>query len=550
MKVVLLTFNAKYIHKALSLRWLYVARNKQHDTEIVEFTINDNVDECVDNIISKNPDVVGISVYIWNVEITQKFIVKLKERNQNIRIIIGGPEVSYEADDWLSLPIEAVIKGEGEISFWSAVDKKTNIDGYFSNEYKSDCEYAYVDLSYLETLESPYYLDFDMSDSAHRYFYFEMSRGCPYKCSYCLSSLDSNVRYFSKEYIETQLTRLNQVPVKQVKFLDRTFNANPEYSLWIAELLEKINANTTFQFEIVLDRLNYKMLDFLLNKATVSFYRFEVGIQSFNTQTLKAVHRYQDNEKLLYNLDLLSSKGYIIHADLIGGLPYEDIVSFEKSYNTLFNTSTTEIQVGLLKLLKGTELKNKSSELDISYCDEPPYTVIKTNWLSSDDVNSIEDVYHATEKLYNSNRLRESIKILVNEGYILSPFDFMKKAGKALSKLKQPYQISDLFLLIMNLDIDIEKDKLEAILLSEYMMLFKQKPKRIFSLMVSKEDKKEVYKKILEKQLLDEQTLYNYCYVEYGYYQNEIAYQVIIYDKMQKLPKRLWIYHDDIVEDY
>ena len=208
--------------------------------------------------------------------------------------------------------------------------------------------------------------------------YFETSRGCPYRCSYCLSSLDDEVRFFSREYIEKQLTRLKEVPVKQVKFLDRTFNANPKFSLWIARLIEDLNLDTSFQFEIVADRLNEEMMNFLVHEAKISRYRFEAGVQSFNEKTLKAVGRIQNNPKMKEVLRSLSDLGYIIHADLIAGLPYEGYDSFKDSYNQLFDTQVDEIQLGILKLLKGTKIKEESMGEGFCSDERPPYDIKAT----------------------------------------------------------------------------------------------------------------------------------------------------------------------------
>lgn len=549
MKVLLCAFNAKYIHKALSLRWLYVAKDPSMDTEIMEFTIKDDLDRCADRALAKNPDVIAISTYIWSSEVIQKWIVLLKNRKPELRIFVGGPEVSYEYEEWLKLPIEAVLRGEGEKTLWQAIRKEYPIDGYASKEVVSDVAYAKADLNWLETLESPYFLDADLKESAHRYFYFETSRGCPYRCSYCLSSLDDEVRFFSKEYIQTQLTRLQSVPVKQVKFLDRTFNANPSFSLWIARLIESLNLKTSFQFEIVADRLNEEMMDFLIHEADRSHYRFEAGVQSFNSKTLQAVGRIQNNEKLKQVLAFLSKEGFVIHADLIAGLPFEDFASFKSSYDQLFATGVDEIQLGILKLLKGTSIRADAQKTGLIADKQPPYDVISTPWLTEEQMKWIHGAYQATEKLYNSGRFKTSILTFVSLGWIESPFEFMLACGKKLQQLKAPYQLTDLFLLVKQSMKDFDQELVECILLTDYMMQFKQRPPKIFSLQNLPERKTWIHW-LSEAKGFDEDWLSHYTSCCAGYYKQKRAVQMVIYNAEHQYPKRIWITSDhEVIEE-
>lgn len=540
MKVILCAFNAKYIHKALSLRWLYAARDLSMDTEIIEFTLKDDVHDCVQQTLKKQPDVVAISTYIWSASIIKQYILELKQMKPDLRIFVGGPEVSYEYEQWLSLPIEAVLRGEGEKTLWQAIRNEKEIDGYASKNYVSDVAYAKVDLSWLETLESPYFLEADLHDSAHRYFYFETSRGCPYRCSYCLSSLDDEVRFFSKEYIERQLTRLKDVPVKQVKFLDRTFNANPKFSLWIARLIEQLNLKSTFQFEIVADRLNEDMMNFLLHDADKSKYRFEAGVQSFNEKTLLAVGRHQNNPKLKEVLKLLSDEGFVIHADLIAGLPYEDYASFRSSYDELYHTHVSEIQLGILKLLKGTAIRQHASETGLVSKAEPPYDVIQTSWLSFEEMEQIHHAYHATEKFYNSQRLKQSIHTFVSLKLIDSVFDLMVKCGQRLSEMNHPVQIPDLFLIMKDVLCDADEELVESILLTDYMMQFKQRPPKIFKLQ-NLSVRKELIHYLSEHHGYDEDLLSHYGCCCAGFYKGQKAVQMLIYNAQHQKPERIWI---------
>ena len=547
MKVLLCAFNAKYIHKALALRWLYVSKPEGVDAEIMEFIIKDDLVKCAEKALAKNPDVISISTYIWSADVIKKWIVILKEMKPELRIFVGGPEVSYEYEQWLKLPIEAVLRGEGEKILWQACLKEEKIDGYASLNYVSDVSYAKVDLKWLESLKSPYFLDVDVKDSAHRYFYFETSRGCPYRCSYCLSSLDDEVRFFSKEYIEKQLTRLKEVPVKQVKFLDRTFNANPKFSLWIARLIEDLNLDTSFQFEIVADRLNEEMMSFLVHEAKISRYRFEAGVQSFNEKTLKAVGRIQNNPKMKEVLRSLSNLGYIIHADLIAGLPYEGYDSFKDSYNQLFDTQVDEIQLGILKLLKGTKIKEESMGEGFSSDERPPYDIKATPWLSFEEMDKITGAYHATEKLYNSGRFKQSIRTFLQLGLIDNAFDFMVLCGQKMKQLKEPYQLTDLYLMVK--EAAGESELVECILLNDYMMQFKQRPPKIFALQ-NLPERKQMIQLMVEKHGFDEDMLSHYTSCCAGFYQGRKAVQMLIYNAQHQKPERVWITQElDVIRE-
>ncbi len=547
MKVLLCAFNAKYIHKALALRWLYVSKPEKIDAEIMEFIIKDDLVKCAEKALAKNPDVISISTYIWSADVIKKWILILKEMKPELRIFVGGPEVSYEYEQWLKLPIEAVLRGEGEKSLWQACLKEDKIDGYASLNVVSDVSYAKVDLRWLESLESPYFLDADMKDSAHRYFYFETSRGCPYRCSYCLSSLDDEVRFFSSEYIEKQLMRLKEVPVKQVKFLDRTFNANPKFSLWIARLIEQLNLDTSFQFEIVADRLNEEMMDFLVHEAKISRYRFEAGVQSFNEKTLKAVGRIQNNSKMKEVLRSLSDLGYIIHADLIAGLPYEGFKSFKDSYNQLFETQVDEIQLGILKLLKGTKIKEESMGEGFSSDERPPYDIKATPWLSFEEMDKITGAYHATEKLYNSGRFKQSIRTFLKLGLIDNVFDFMVLCGQKMKQLKEPYQLTDLYLMVK--EAAGECELVECILLNDYMMQFKQRPPKIFVLQ-NLPERRQMIQLMVEKHGFDEDMLSHYTSCCAGFYEGKRAVQMLIYNAQHQKPKRVWITQElDVIRE-
>ncbi len=545
MKILLTTLNAKYIHTNLALRWLYVTRNPNDDVMIYEFTVKDNLEVCAQKIAQESPDVIGISVYIWNSEETKEWILKIKKLLPNVRIILGGPEVSFDANSWLDLPIECVLRGEGEKGFWEICHQRKIVDGYLSKERQSDVQYAKVDLSWLEQFESPYFLEMDQEISKNRYCYIETSRGCPYHCSYCLSSCDNDVRFFSENYVLETLQRLSKKSCKQVKFLDRTFNVNPNRALKIAKSIANLDVEYSFQVEVVADCISEELLSFF-EEGNQERFRFEVGVQSFNKESLRAVCRDQDLEKLKEVVMKLNRVGHHLHVDLIAGLPYEDLSSFKNSYVELFSCFSDEIQVGILKLLKGTALRRQAIKFGIEFNLEAPYEIKKTNWLSEKDIKEIEWLYQATEKLYNSGRCRNILKTLFDKD--VDVFEILKETGRKMQQFSSQIQTRDMFLFLIeslqDVDCPLTEEERRALFSSDYYRLFKQKPKRLFDQDVDHSLRKEVYEQLIEQKIFNEQDLYRYGKLEWGYFNNKILLQLFLYSKMQQLPQEFWIEKD------
>lgn len=542
MKVLLTTMNAKFIHVNLALRWIYVAQDKGHQTDLKEYTIKDDIANIVQEIIQGNYDVIGLSIYIWNVDQMRQLIQQLRAANYTNRIVIGGPEVSYSIDDWLEIGVDAILQGEGEVTFWQYVNYKEDIDGLITKNYRSKVKFSKVNLNYLETLESPYFLPFDDENRQHRYLYLETSRGCPYQCSYCLSSLDSNVRSFSEEYIIKQLKMLETHPCKQVKFLDRTFNVNPKRALLLAQTIENLAVNFNFQLEIVVDTLSAELLNFF-DTADVNKYRFEIGIQSFNLETLKAVHRYQNFAKLKSNIQRLQKIGYTMHIDLIAGLPYEDFASFKQSYHQLFSFKAGEIQVGILKLLKGTSLAKQSEQYGFIANKHAPYDVYQTKWLTKEELIKIGYLYHATEKLYNNGRLRKTLITLFDYGYDI--FSILINVGRKMENQRKNIQVIHYFNFLyeelVNCEGCFDEFTLQALLKTDYYRIFKQQPKRLFAKNITQQQEKKFIEKLVVEKNYDPHLLYNYGRIEYGFNEGQVQYQLIIYQKDHKLPKIEWI---------
>lgn len=369
LKTTLITLNTKYIHTSLALRWLYVANKDKFDISFSEYTIKEDIKEISTEILSQSPDIVGISVYIWNVEQSKKLVAQLKQQQPTLIIVLGGPEVSYEPayfiENW---DIDYLVSGEGEKVLGEllyALQNNADVEiEAVSSRHKTSNLTAKADLNILETFDSPYNLEIDKPHLKNRILYVESSRGCPYRCSYCLSSLEKGVRYFSEDYIKNNLKILINSDVNRIKFLDRTFNLNPIHTAMVFDfLIENYRKNLSCQFEIYADLLTKENIAYLNQRLPKHFFRFEIGIQSTHTPTNQSVNRKQDFSILSQNIEwLMKGEKVDLHLDLIAGLPYEDFNRFVESFNHVFRLKAKEIQLGFLKMLRGTELRKNAQK--------------------------------------------------------------------------------------------------------------------------------------------------------------------------------------------
>ncbi len=455
MKIILTTLNAKYIHTSLALRWLYVVNRERFDISFREYTLRENIETIAAEIIETECNVVGISVSIWNTEQSGRLASQLKKRNPEIIIITGGPEVSYEPDYFLNnWEIDFVVSGEGEFVLGELLDalknkKEIEITGV-SSKRKISKIVAKADIEKLVTFPSPYRLEKDRNELKNRMVYFETSRGCPYRCQYCLSSLETGVRYFPQEYIAENLKYIIESDARQVKFLDRTFNLNKRHTAFVFKyLLKNYRKNLSFQFEIYADLLNEDILDFLNENVPEQYFRFEIGIQSTHEPTNIAVMRRQDFPLVAHNIRRLMDDGKIdLHLDLIAGLPHENYARFVKSFNDVFRLGAKEVQLGFLKLLRGTALRNRATAFGYVYDEKPPYEVISNNDISKQELDRIRDAEHALEKFWNSGRFVQTMQRLVNGEYKGRYFELFDEIGQFYNSRKLPhfgYQLEDMF---------------------------------------------------------------------------------------------------------
>jgi anaerobic magnesium-protoporphyrin IX monomethyl ester cyclase len=501
MKVHLTTFNAKYIHTSMALRWLYVVNKDRFDLSFSEYTIKESVSVVADNILEGGYDVVGISVSIWNVKQSRELAKILKEQNPDIIIITGGPEVSYEPQFFINnWDVDYVVSGEGEFVLGQLLDalqkgNNLNIDSV-SSKYNISYKTAQADITELIKFPSPYRLDFDNNERRNRITYFETSRGCPYSCQYCLSSLEKGVRYFPGEYIVENLKYLIDSDVKQIKFLDRTFNLNKKNTMTVFDfLIENHRPGLNCQFEIYADLLNDETIEYLNSKVPKNYFRFEIGIQSTHEPTNVAVKRNQNFSLLSSNIEKIM-KGDVIdlHLDLIAGLPFETFDRFRKSFNDVFRLRAKEVQLGFLKLLRGTNLRRDALIYGYKFYNEAPYEIISGNDISEVELERIRDVEEALDKFWNSGRFASTMNFLFEGPYFDKYFDFFDEMGhyyKVKNLPRMGYQLEDLF---NYLDQFLKSKGIDAcdFLREDYYSNFKIRPTGYWSDDISKAERKKL----------------------------------------------------------
>ena len=495
MNILLTTCNASYIHKNLALRWLYVMRPPQFSVSIKEFTINDKKEMILKNLVGPW-DVIAFSVYIWNSERIKEIIGELKQSENCPMIVVGGPEVTYTVSRWLDIGADIVIRGEGEEAFWQAVSGNLSFEGVCTQNHQSSvC--AVMDLSKLEKAESPYFLSMDLPSMDKQYLYVESSRGCAFDCTYCLSSVEKGLRTFSDEYMMKLIRDIDHSQIRQVKFLDRTFNLFPSRALKIATALNDITRDLTVQFECEVTSLSKELEDFFAQKADKHRFRFEIGVQSFYPATLQAVRRMQNNEQVKRIIQRWTQAQLTVHADLIAGLPQENLIQFKNSFIQLFRLAPSEIQVGILKCLPGTMMSEQAKALKYRYLSYAPYTVLETPWCSVEDMHDIAALALCTDKTYNLPRVKTLWQLMDHLGYDV--VSLMIECGKKLMDLGHPYQLKDIIDIVMDTVSGlIDEQWIEAAIMTDIAKLSKVTPQRWFHFDCPKEVKLKIFQNTAE----------------------------------------------------
>ena len=427
MKILLTAINSKYIHSNLAVRYLKAfTKDLDFQGDIKEFSINDRVENILEGIIEEKPDVVAFSCYIWNMEFVNRLAELIKLVDPNIEILYGGPEVSYEGKEFLeNHEGEYVIVGEGEKTFREFVLYKLgegkiedikglnyNRDGkVFENPKRPEMD--------MNELVFPYTYEEDINN---KIVYYEASRGCPFKCKYCLSSVMHGVRFLDVERVKKELKYFMERGLKLVKFVDRTFNCNREYTVELLKYLSEQDTETRFHFEVAADLLTEEQIE-ILNNAPKGRFQLEVGVQSTNNEVLHNINRYITYENIKEKvLKVAAGKNVMQHLDLIAGLPGEDLESFKKSFNDVHAIRPDEIQLGFLKLLKGSSMREEAEKWGIVYSPYAPYEIIRSKDISYEELLLLKKVEAMVDKYYNSCKFNNVIKFFLN--IYEKPFDF------------------------------------------------------------------------------------------------------------------------------
>ena len=419
MKILLAACNAKYIHSNLAVYDLQTYASEYTDHIILkEYTINQQKDDIMRDIYLEHPDVVCVSCYIWNISFVKELMADLAKILPDVDFWAGGPEVSYDAEKFLSENPEftGVMVGEGEETFQELSgyyvkknpEKLENITGIC---YRDGEKIIHNGWRQIMDLSSIPFIYKDLSEFKNRIIYYESSRGCPFSCSYCLSSVDKKLRFRDIEMVKKELQFFIDHKVPQVKFVDRTFNCKHDHAMAIWKYInDHDNGVTNFHFEISADLLREEELQ-EMSTMRPGLIQLEIGVQSTNPDTIKAIHRTMDFEKLKGIVDRIHSFGNIHqHLDLIAGLPYEDYDSFRNSFNDVYALKPQQLQLGFLKVLKGSHMMEMCREYGIVYKNREPYEVLSTKWLDYDHVLKLKNVENMVEVYYNSGQFQKTLE--------------------------------------------------------------------------------------------------------------------------------------------
>ena len=437
MKILLAACNAKYIHSNLAVYDLQAYAAKYADHIILkEYTINQQKDDIMRDIYLEHPDVVCVSCYIWNISFVKELMADLTKILPDADFWAGGPEVSYDAEKFLAENPEftGVMVGEGEETFLelsghyieqSPADLK-DITGVCYRDGEKIVHNGWRQIMDLSSIPFVYK---DLADFKNRIIYYESSRGCPFSCSYCLSSIDKKLRFRDTEMVKKELQFFIDNKVPQVKFVDRTFNCKHDHAMAIWKYInEHDNGVTNFHFEISADLLREEELQ-EMSTMRPGLIQLEIGVQSTNPDTIKAIHRTMDFEKLKGIVNRIHSFGNIHqHLDLIAGLPYEDYDSFRKSFNDVYALKPQQLQLGFLKVLKGSHMMEMCQEYEIVYKTREPYEVLSTKWLDYDHVLKLKNVENMVEVYYNSGQFQNTLEYL--EGFFPDAFSIYEGLGR------------------------------------------------------------------------------------------------------------------------
>lgn len=434
MKILLTTLNARFTHSALSLAYLNNAcRNEKWTVDRREFTINDPANHIMAEIYRIRPSILCFSCYIWNIENILDLCADYKKVHPECIILLGGPEVSYSPHELLGKYhyIDFIISGEGEITLPALLECIWNedpVDEILGISYRCGTEIITNPprelIAELDSIITPY--NEDMTYYDHKMVYYETSRGCPFNCSYCMSSTLKEVRYFSLTRVKNDLRHLIEKGIRKVKFVDRTFNSNEKRAIEIMKFILAQNGNTIFHFELCADLISEKMLDFLFC-VPPGLFEFEIGVQSTCPEALEAVHRRTNWDRLSAAVNKIRSYGNIhLHLDLIAGLPYEGYERFGQSFNDVYFLKPHVIQMGFLKLLKGSRLHRNRDQFSYVFQEKAPYQVLANDFITYPDLLALQDIEELVEVYYNSGFMMNTLAYITHYIYPRDGFAFFQ----------------------------------------------------------------------------------------------------------------------------
>lgn len=457
MKILLIAVNAKYIHSNLAVYSLraYAEEFAEH-IELAEFTINQKTESILQEIYKRKPDILCFSCYIWNISVVEELAEEFHKLRPDVPIWVGGPEVSFEVEAFLEQHpyMKGVMMGEGEKIFFNLcqhyLGRETKMDaaGDCREAAKQEGDEEEMGLSripgiayrtsagirvqvpetVLDMSDIPFAYQ-EMEDFEHKIIYYETSRGCPFQCSYCLSSVEKKLRFRDMELVKRELEFFIEQEVPQVKFVDRTFNCDSAHALEIWRFIkEKDRGITNFHFEVAADLMTEEELDFIA-ALRPGLIQLEIGVQTTNPVTIEEIHRRMDLERVKKVVRRIQAgKNIHQHLDLIAGLPFEDCQTFGKSFDEIYALKPEQLQLGFLKVLKGSYMYEHQEEYEIVHTSRPPYEVMQTKWLTYEDVQSIKRVEEMLEVYYNSGQYQKSIRLL-EEGFD-SAFHMFEELGE------------------------------------------------------------------------------------------------------------------------